>query len=407
MATATLTSKVGTVLKDALPNSINLNKLLDTVLALTTKGSPAQVDNLFTIILTALRAPLSRASVALPKATTLGSGLDPVSPQRPTSHPKAKPGPPTSAKPCPPTPPPSTYQPCQPVLAWVSRDPLLTAEPAAPPIPTEEAPAPVHQAPNDSPPRAPMPTDIHTPIQASRLLDIINNVQADLHPALPLTQGSPALQLEATSPLSSPCHEATLPPRMATPPSAPIQTPTGPNPIPVHAPPTRSLPPRAPLPGPSTLSPPQCSIDHTFVPTALLPKTKPADPWAKFEVLPNPATLDIFAQQYADTIKGKQPCNRFLSTIKRLMEPDTPFHGPYSSQSLHKDPHPTEFTQVIVKSFLVREVVARRTPSPALIDFLSTHFPKVCCTKQTTTLSNSYDLHEVYNSIFKEGYVIT
>jgi hypothetical protein len=106
MATAKFASKVGLVLKDAPPNSINLNKLLDTVLALTTKGSPAQVDNLFIIILTILCVP-PRASVALPKVTMLRSGLDPVSPQRPTSHSKAKPGPPTLAKSGPPTPPPS------------------------------------------------------------------------------------------------------------------------------------------------------------------------------------------------------------------------------------------------------------------------------------------------------------
>jgi hypothetical protein len=143
------------------------------------------------------------------------------------------------------------------------------------------------------------------------------------------------------------------------------------------------------------------------MPTALLPKMKPTDPWAEFEVLPNPVTLNIFARQYANTIKGKQPRNCFLSTIKWLMEPDTPFHSPYSTRSPHKDPHPTEFTPAIVKSFLVREVIAGRTPSPTLIDFLSRHFPKVCYTKWTTTLSNSYNLREIYNSIFKEGYVIT
>ena len=79
MATATLTSKVGLVLKDVPPNSININKLLNTVLALTTKGSPAQVNNLFLIILTTLCVP-PKASVALPKATMLGSGLDLASP---------------------------------------------------------------------------------------------------------------------------------------------------------------------------------------------------------------------------------------------------------------------------------------------------------------------------------------
>jgi hypothetical protein len=79
MATATFTSKVRLVLKDAPPNSINLNKLLNTVLALTTKGSSAQVDTLFTIIITALCVP-PRASIVLPKAIMLGSGLDLVSP---------------------------------------------------------------------------------------------------------------------------------------------------------------------------------------------------------------------------------------------------------------------------------------------------------------------------------------
>ena len=144
MATATFASKVELVLKDAPPNSININKLLDTVLALTTKGSPAQVDNLFTIILTTLRVPPSRASAALPKATTLGSGLDPVSPQRPTSHPKAKHGPPTPAKSGSPTSP-------KPALAWVSRDPLLPIE--QPPNPTSpvEAMAPQPSTPTELP----------------------------------------------------------------------------------------------------------------------------------------------------------------------------------------------------------------------------------------------------------------
>ena len=213
---------------------------------------------------------------------------------------------------------------------------------------------------------------------------------------------------------------------MATPPLAPIQTPTGPNPIPVHAPPTRSLLPRAPLPGPSTLSPPQCSIDHTFAPTALLPKMKPADPWAEYEVLPlqskyprdpsvtNPLLLEVVTKdfleasswQYADKLKNKQARTRFTSAIKRLMEPETPFLNPYKGKT-HDGPHPKIFAPAIIKSFLVREVVAGRTPSPAIIDFLSTQFPRVRYTKRTSTLSNAYDLREVYNSIFKEEYVMT
>jgi hypothetical protein len=162
MATATFASKVGSVLKDAPPNSININKLLDTVLALTTNGSLAQVDNLFTIILTALCAPPSRASIALSKVTTLRSRLDLVSP---------------------------------------------------PPAPPVEAPAPVLQAPNDPLPRALTPTPS---IQASRLLDLLNSTQADLQLASPSTQGSPAPQLVATSPISSPHLEAPLPPCLAT-----------------------------------------------------------------------------------------------------------------------------------------------------------------------------------------------
>jgi hypothetical protein len=187
MATATFTSKVGSVLKDAPPNSININKLLNTVLALTTKGSLAQVDNLFTIILTTLCAPPSRASIALPKATMLRSRLDLVSPQRPTSHPKAKHSPPTPANSGPPTPPPSPHQLHQcPALAWVPYNPLLTTETAAPPAPPVEAPAPMLQAPNDPLPRALTPTP---PIQASRLLDLLNSTQADLQLASPSNPG--------------------------------------------------------------------------------------------------------------------------------------------------------------------------------------------------------------------------
>jgi hypothetical protein len=302
---------------------------------------------------------------------------------------KAKHGPPTPAKSGSPTP---SHTPA---LAWVSR---------GPPLPTERLPNPTSPA-TELPLQAPTPTPTPTPP----------------------TQGEHALQHEAASPLSSPRHEATLPPRTATTPLAPIQTPTGPNPIPVHTPSTRSLPPRAPSPGPSTPSPPQRSIDHTFAPTALLPKTKPEDPWAEYEVLPprdpwagydilptHPVLLDVVtkdfletsSRQYADTLKNKQACTRFNSTIKRLMEPETPFLNPYRGMT-HDGPHPKIFAPVIIKSFLVREVVAGRTPSPAILDFLSTHFPKVHYTKRTSTLSNAADLREVYNSIFKEEYVMT
>ena len=111
MASTSFITKVGPVLKDAPPNNININKLLDTILALTTKGSPAQVNNLFLIILTTLCVP-PKASVALPKVTMLRSGLDSVLPQRPALYPKATPGPPTPAKSSSPTPPPSPHQPC-------------------------------------------------------------------------------------------------------------------------------------------------------------------------------------------------------------------------------------------------------------------------------------------------------
>ena len=119
-----------------------------------------------------------------------------------------------------------------------------------------KAPAPMLQAPKDSPLRAPTPT----PTQASRLLDMLNSVHTDLL-ALPLTQGSSAPQLEAFSPLSSPrltsqssTRARSLAPVAQHP--APIQTPTGPNPIPVHAPPTRTLLSKAPVPRPLVPSPP-------------------------------------------------------------------------------------------------------------------------------------------------------
>ena len=84
----------------------------------------------------------------------------------------------------------------------------------------------------------------------------------------------------------------------------------------------------------------------------------------------------------------------------------TPFLNPYGGKT-HDGRHPTIFAPAIIKSFLVREVVAGRTPSPAILDFLSTLFPEVRYTKRTSTLSNAYDLREVYNSIFKEEYVMT
>jgi hypothetical protein len=134
----------------------------------------------------------------------------------------------------------------------------------------------------------------------------------------------------------------------------------------------------------------------------MLPKTKPADPWADYEVQYTPFSLIAYSWQYADTIKNKQARNCFTATIKRLLEPETPFLG-LSGRSLHPEQtHPTDFKSPIIKSFLAREVVAGRTPSPALIDLLSHQFPHVCYTKRTSTLTNSNDMRFVYNSIFED-----
>ena len=134
----------------------------------------------------------------------------------------------------------------------------------------------------------------------------------------------------------------------------------------------------------------------------MLPKTKPADPWAEYEVPYTPFSLTTYSRQYADTIKGKQARNHFTATIKHLLKPENPFLG-LSGRSLHPgQTHPTNFKSPIIKSFLAREVVAGRTPSPALINFLSHQFPHIRYTKRTSTITNSQDMHFVYNSIFED-----
>jgi hypothetical protein len=106
------------------------------------------------------------------------------------------------------------------------------------------------------------------------------------------------------------------------------------------------------MPRASVPSPPQKSINNTFAPNSMLSKMKPANTWADYKVPYNPFSLVTYLRQYANTIKGKQACNRFTATIKWLLEPETPFHGPTSTLLTSGVSHPTNFTVPIIKSFL-------------------------------------------------------
>jgi hypothetical protein len=79
---------------------------------------------------------------------------------------------------------------------------------------------------------------------------------------------------------------------------------------------------------------------------------KLADPWDKYEVPYTPFSLATYLQQYANTIKGKQACTCFNTTIKCLLEPETPVLG-LSGQSLTPEQtHPTNFKAPIIRLFL-------------------------------------------------------
>jgi hypothetical protein len=84
----------------------------------------------------------------------------------------------------------------------------------------------------------------------------------------------------------------------------------------------------------------------------MLSKMKPADTWADYKVPYNPFSLVTYSRQYANTIKGKQARNCFTTTIKQLLEPETPFYGPTSTLLTLGVSHPTNFTVPIIKSFL-------------------------------------------------------